>query len=58
MCHLRNTSRTWVHGLGKVAKALCSTSSMSRLATVTDTGEPIAVPWICLAVQLPKRLVL
>ncbi len=31
-------------GLEKVARALCSTSSITRLATVTDTGDPIAVP--------------
>ena len=31
-----------------VDSALSSTLSMTRLATVTDTGEPMAVPNICL----------
>ena len=28
-------------------RALCSTSSITRLATVTETGDPIAVPKTC-----------
>ena len=31
-------------GIFVVARALSSTSSMTRFATVTDTGDPIAVP--------------
>ena len=29
------------------AKALCSTSSISKLAITADTGDPIAVPKTC-----------
>ena len=29
---------------GEVAKALCSTSSITMLAMTAETGEPIAVP--------------
>ncbi len=32
---------------GKDVRALSSTSSMTRSATVTDTGDPIAVPNVC-----------
>ena len=35
-------------GASKVAKARSSTSSITRLATDTDTGDPIAVPKTCL----------
>ena len=31
-------------GLEKVVEALCLTSIMTRLATVTDAGEAIALP--------------
>ena len=41
--HLCNTSKTLV---GKVAKALCSMSFMTSLSTITDTGKPIAVPYV------------
>ena len=34
-------------GCEYVDRALCSTSSMTRFATVTDTGDPIAVPKDC-----------
>ena len=34
-------------GCGQVLSALSSMSSMRRFATVTDTGDPIAVPKIC-----------
>ena len=34
-------------GVWKVDSASCSTSSITRFATTTDTGDPIAVPWIC-----------
>ena len=32
---------------GEVAKALCSTSSITMLAMTAETGEPIAVPKTC-----------
>ena len=32
-------------GISVVARALSSTSSMTKLATVTDTGDPMAVPY-------------
>ena len=32
---------------GEVAKALCSTSSITMLAMAAETGEPIAVPKTC-----------
>ena len=32
---------------GEVAKALCSTSSITILAMTAETGEPIAVPKTC-----------
>ena len=34
-------------GCGYIDKALCSTSSMTRFTTVTDTGDPMAVPKDC-----------
>ena len=34
-------------GVWKVDSASCSTSSITRFANTTDTGDPIAVPWIC-----------
>ena len=33
--------------MSKVVRVLSSTSSMTRLATDTDTSDPIAVPNIC-----------
>ena len=41
-------------GLWKVDGASCSTSSITRFATTTDTGDPIAVPWICRS-TLPSK---
>ena len=32
---------------GRGMKGLCSTSSITRLAITTETGDPMAVPWIC-----------
>ena len=47
-----NVSSTYrfqkVGGCEQVLRALSSTSSITRFATVTDTGDPIAVPKICL----------
>ena len=34
-------------GWGYVERALDSTSSMTKSAATTETGDPIAVPWIC-----------
>ena len=34
-------------GSGYVETALCSTSSVTRSATMTDTGDPMAVPNDC-----------
>jgi len=35
-------------GVWKVDSASCSTSSMTRFGTTTDTDDPIAILWICL----------
>ena len=32
---------------GCVERALDSMTSMTESATTTETGEPMAVPWIC-----------
>ena len=34
-------------GWGYVERALDSTSSKTKSAATTETGDPIAVPWIC-----------
>ncbi len=34
-------------GWGNVDRALDSTSSMTKSAATTETGDPMAVPWIC-----------
>ena len=34
-------------GVWKVDSASCSTSSITRFTTTTDTVDSIAVPWIC-----------
>ena len=34
-------------GWGYVERALDSTSSITRSAATTETGDPMAVPWIC-----------
>ena len=34
-------------GVSVVARALSSTSSITRLAIITETGEPMAVPKVC-----------
>ena len=34
-------------GWGYVERALDSTSLMTKSAATTETGDPIAVPWIC-----------
>ena len=34
-------------GWGYVDRALDSTSSMTNSAATTETGDPMAVPWIC-----------
>ena len=42
------TYRSQKKGLtGEVAKAICSTSSITMLATTAEMGEPIAVPKTC-----------
>ena len=45
---LASTYRFQKKGLtGEVARALCSTSSITMLAMTAETGEPIAVPKTC-----------
>ena len=34
-------------GWGCVERALDSMSSMTKSAATTETGDPMAVPWIC-----------
>jgi len=48
-CHASviNVSVPEGRGSGYVETALCSTSSVTRSATMADTGDPMAVPKDC-----------